>query len=316
MIDKIRFYIKDVDIDELEKKIKDLDIIGLDRIRGVSKYGAKLKDAITITINGKNTLSGSGSLHKYAKGNNYSTFTAKEARKAIIELGETIGIPLNRFIISTLEIGINIPMSKDPMTYINILSYYRLKKWPFTLMKPLSKSSQYHGSFCRLTEYEIKFYDKSFEATHNKKELKKFIPLYILRYEIQLFSKKYSIFGFKNIKPLTADKLLNPRLYNRFCRALRSVFNNIHFDDPDKDYSEKLAEDVRNYIFASSDKYPLFLDYLEKYGTKEDCKNAQTLKKSLEKEFEPLTETINIIELRSKFNRMIDLVSDRKLHKK
>lgn len=325
MIDKIIFYINDVDVDAIEKSLweygsidEELDLVGLDKKRGISKYGTILNNAITIKIHlskdGTYTLRGHGSLQKFFKGNNYSSFSVAEAQLAITTLGKSVGIPLDRFILSSIEIGVNIPMSKEPMIYIDMLSYYRIKKWPFTLMKPLAKSSQYHGRYCRLSEYEIKFYDKTFEATYRKTKLKDTVPSNVLRYEIQLFSKKYHVFGFKNIKPLTADKLLNPRLYNRFIRTLRKTFDDIYLDDIDKDYSKKLPEDVKEYIFVSSDNYDLYLGYLEKYRTKKEYQQAKKHKRYLEKEFQSLKETDNIHELKSKFEEAISLIHDTRKH--
>ena len=94
MIDNIRFYINDVDAVAVEKNLRrygsieeELDLVGLDRRRGISKEGATLNNAISITIqpskDGTDILRGHGSLHKFAKGDNYSLFTINEAKKAI-----------------------------------------------------------------------------------------------------------------------------------------------------------------------------------------------------------------------------------------
>lgn len=320
MIDKITFYINDVDIDALEKKLRkggELDVVGIDWIRRVSKYGCYLRDKnIFIKINGAtNKLQGYGSLHKFAKGNNYSTFTAQEAINAIIEIGEMMGISLDRFIITCIEIGVNIQMSKDPMRYINMVhSYGKTKKRQFIYMRPLKKSSQLRGRLCQFTEYAIKFYDKTFEAEHplsvDKRAL---IPTNILRYEIELHPKQYFMTGFKNIKPLTATNLLNPRLYSRFVKILREVFERTELRDLGENHKEKSFEEIKNYIFVMSDGYNLYRTFIEEYRLKDkegakEYKAIKKLKKSLEKEFEPLKATENVLELKSKFAEAINSV--------
>ena len=321
MIDKITFYIKDVDLDILERRLRkggELDVVGIDWIRRVSKYGCYLRDKnIFIKINGAtNKLQGYGSLHKFAKGNNYSIFTAQETINAIKDIGDILGISLDRFIITCIEIGVNVTMTKDPMRYIDMVHFY--KKRPFIYMRPLKKSSKLKGKLCQFTEYVIKFYDKTFEARHPlSKEQKNSIPPNILRYEIELHPKQYYMIGFKNIKAstLTAEKLLNPRFYSRFAKILREVFVRTELRDLGENHKIKSLEEIKNYIFVMSDGYNLYRNYIKEYrlDEKEDAKeykDVKKLKKYLEKEFESLKETENVLELKSKFAEAINIVHD------
>lgn len=324
MIDKITFYINDVDIDALEKRLRkggELDIVGIDWIRKVSKYGCYLRDSnIFIKVNGAtNKLQGYGSLHKFANGNNFSIFTAQETINAIKDIGEFMGISLDRFIITCIEIGVNMAMIKDPMRYIDtVQSYGRNTKRKFIYMRPLKKSSKLKGKLCQFTEYAIKFYDKSFEARHPlSKEQKETIPSNILRYEIELHPKQYYMIDTKHTKAstLTAKELLDSYYYLRFAEILREVFERIELTDLGKNHKIKSLEEIKNYIFVMSDGYNLYRNYIKEYRLDEkesakEYKDIKKLKRFLEKEFEPLKETENVLELKSKFAKAINIVHD------
>lgn len=324
MIDKITFYIEDVDIYELEKKLRKeggLDVVGIDWVRSVSKYGCYLKDKnIFIKINGAtNKLQGYGSLHKFAKGNNYSTFTAQESINTIKDIGELMGIALDRFIITCIEIGVNMPMTKDPMRYIDMVhSYGRKTKRKFIYMRPLKKNSKLKGKLCQFTEYAIKFYDKTFEAGYPlSKEQKEIISSNILRYEIELHPKQYYMIDTKHNKAstLTAKELLEPHYYARFAKILEEVFERTELRDLGKNHEGKSLEEIKNYIFVMSDGYNLYRNYIKEYRLDEkesakEYKDIKKLKRFLEKEFEPLKETENVLELKSKFAVAINIVHD------
>lgn len=332
MIDKIVFYVDDVDVEKLEKTFlkyaenpkEELDIVALDK-RGISVWGATLNETMVIevkSVKARNkeerrwVLSGHGSLHKFKRKENYFTFTASDAQQAISDLGKRLDIPLNEIIITSIEIGVNIEVSKEPMRYINMVHLY--KKRPFIYMRPLKNSSHLRGKLCQYTDYIIKFYDKTFEARHPLSvEKKLLIPSNILRYEVELKSGKYSAIGFKNIKDstFTAEHLLHIRFYSRFARILRNVFEKITLRDLGKNHAEKSFEEIKNYIFVISDGYDLYRSLIEEYRLedKEGVKEYEAikkLKKSLEKEFESLKETDNVLELNSKLEEAVKTVHD------
>ncbi|MFV0419645.1 MAG: hypothetical protein ACK5KT_13070 [Dysgonomonas sp.] len=338
MIDKIVFYVDDVDVEKLEKTFlkyaktskEELDIIALDK-RGVSVWGATLNETMEIEVKlvkvrnkeeKRWVLSGHGSLHKFKRKENYSTFTANDAQQAISDLGKRLDISLNKIIITSIEIGVNIEVSKEPMRYINMVHLY--KKRPFIYMRPLKNSPHLRGKLCQYTDYIIKFYDKTFEARHPLSVEKKTLILSnILRYEVELKSGKYSAMGFKNIKDstFTAEHLLHIRFYSRFARILRNVFEKIVLRDLGKNHAGKSFEEIKNYIFVTSDTYDLYRSFIEEYrlddkeGVKE-YRAVKKLKKSLEKEFDLLKETENVLELKSKFAETINIVHDTRLYSK
>ncbi|MDR1717346.1 MAG: hypothetical protein LBS20_16050 [Prevotella sp.] len=319
MIDKIVFYIKDVDLDALEKRIPDIDSIGYDKIRDVDIRGTTLRDAITIKVDGAYKLKGYGSLHKFAKGNNYSPFTINEAKKAIIDLGELIGIPLDKFVVTNIEFAVNMQMGKDPMQYINTIKYYRV--YSFIYMKSLYKSSKLKGKVCKFTDYEIKFYDKTFEATHRNTPLKGIVPVNILRYEIACSRKKLKQLGLKNVtaEKLCLDKSLH---YAKFKKELQRTLDKIKFHDMALDYAKKMPDGeklddntIKNYIFAMSEDYDFYLDYIKAIKGEKEYKKEKKAKNALIKKMQPFVTNEHINELKFKFAEAIKLISDKKISK-
>lgn len=345
MIDKIVFYVNDVDIDALEKHLikqkiikEELAAIALDRERDIFKYGATLKRTISLKLSlVKNKgdkekhwrLNGHGSLHKFAQGGNHDRFNASEAIKTIIELGEILGISLDRIIITCLEIGINMQMPKEPMEYIDkVRSHGITTKRAFIHMRPFKDTPHLRGKLCQYTYYVIKFYDKTFEAEYyRKKWLKKYkaeaIPMptirkNILRYEIELHPKKFPALGFKNIKAstFTVEKLLNPRFYSRFVKILEDVFQKTEFVDLSDIHHKKSFDEIKNYIFVTSDRYNLYLDYLRGILEKNDYNKAVREDKALVKEFDFVKHTERIKELKAIFEKEIDFVYDTRKYSK
>lgn len=336
MIDNIKFYIENVDVDEIEKNLlrygaidEDLDLVGLDRRTGISKYGATLNNAITISIKltknrvSKEThwkLNGHGSLHKFAKGNNYSLFTIKEAKKAIYDLGLLLGISLNKFVITNMEFAVNMHMKKDPIQYIDTIRKYRV--YPFIYMKSLYKSSKLKGKVCKFTDYEIKFYDKTFEATHRNTHLEDIVPVNILRYEMACSRKKLKQLGLKNV---TAEKLcLEKSLhYRKLENVLEQTLSKVIFHDVALDYTKEISESgklsddmIKDYIFAMSEDYDSFLYYIKARYGEARYKKEKTKKNALIKKMKPFVTNEHTLEVKSKFAEAIKLVSTKKVLEK
>lgn len=263
MIDRIKFYIKDVDFDDVEERLG-LTPTGIAK-DGSYNYSANIKN-LRADYKGK-CLWIDGSLHKYAKGNNYSLFTYEEAKTAIRELSEYVGICLDRFIVSKIELGLNLLMDNNSEQYLSILHSY--KNHPFIYMSPYGKTSKLKGRECYFSEYQIKFYDKTFEAAKREKykEEREKIPANILRFELELYRNKLIDEGFRNV---TGKNIQSPLHYTRFKKLLENIFTKIVFNDTLINYSSVLEDDVKRYIFATSDSYDHYLQYLrENIGEKE-----------------------------------------------
>lgn len=301
MIDRIKFYINDVELYDVEKRLGLLPA-------GIAKdetwnYSAKIRN-LKVSYAGKR-LCIEGSLHKYAKGNNYSLFTYEEAKTVIKELSEYIGIRLERFVVSKMEVGLNLPMDNNSEQYLSILHSY--KNHPFIYMSPYGKTSKLKGRECHFSEYQIKFYDKTFEAKkreRNKDEREK-IPANILRFEIDLYRNKLSDEGFMNV---TGKNLQSPLHYTRFKKLMNEVFSKIVFNDASINYSSILGDYVKRYIFATSDGYDRYLQYLKEYVGEKEYRKERRRTNILFKKIAPLIIGELEAELKSKFKLALSKV--------
>lgn len=149
MIDRITIYINDVEFEDVETCL-DLSPSGIDR-DGSYKYASTVEN-LKFTYAGRR-LKIEGSLHKYRKGNNYSLFTYEEAKNVLIELSDTIGIPLNRFVVTSIELGLNIQLDKDVANYLHIICSYKSNR--FIPMTPLKGTSKLKGCKCVFSEYSL-----------------------------------------------------------------------------------------------------------------------------------------------------------------
>ena len=278
MIDRITIYIKDIELDDIKDR---LDLLPAGEAKdGSYIYSTQLRN-LKVTYKGR-SLWIAGSLHKYAKGNNYSLFTYEEAKNVLLELSTYIGISLEYFVVSNIELAVNIQMEKSTEKYLAILHSY--KAHPFIYMSPMKGTSQLKGRKCHLAEYTIKFYDKTFEAIKDSrlhKDRWKENPDRLLRYEIQLSRIQLKNKGLTNV---TGENLLSPLHYTRFKRLMNSIFNEIVFDDITINYSGMLEDDVKRYIYAESERYDLYLQYLkEEKGEKEYRKERRRTNELLKK---------------------------------
>ena len=290
MIDRITIYITDVVFEDIEERL-DLTPYGVTKDESFI-YASKYKN-IRFRYIGRR-LEITGSLHKFAKGNNYELFTYDEAKEALLELSDYTGISLERFIVSSIEIGVNMPMKNSPVKYIKILHSYKEKK--FYPMTPLKESSEIRGYRCKLSEYDIKFYDKTYEVLKSDKIITD--PPNILRYEIKLSRNQL-----KNLRmsKVTGKNLLSGLHKTFLKRAMNNIFNKIRFSDISINYSKMLQDDVKRYIFAVSNSYDRYLQYLKEFsGLKEHNKEVRRTKNFL-KRITPLITGELEIELKEKF---------------
>ena len=313
MIDRIKFYIKDVDYDYINDRIK----LGIEGVAKDESYHYKCMLKNIRFAYKVRTLYVEGSIHKYAKGNNYCRYTFSEAVETLQGLSTLLGIPLSAFNITSLEIGVNIPMDEAPMKYIELLSYH--KGNPFLLMHPRTRTTTIYGSKCSMSEYRIKFYDKIADYIIDeriKTEDREKLPNNILRYEIQFSKKQLQTFGFKNP---TAESLCS-RKYATFCaNLLYSVLEQVIFNDTSIEFTKiahkspkALHNMVKEYIFVTSNGYDRYLGYLSEYVGEDEYKKAKRHKANLLKKYRPLILGKYEKELREKFTDEMSKIHDYK----
>lgn len=258
----------------------------------------------------------SGSIHKFAKGNNYSRYTYSEAVVTLQDLGDLLEIvPLTEFRISNIEVGVNLQLSESPIKYIKTIKQY--KGHEFLPMTP--RGIKILGCRCSMSEYEIKFYDKTADhIAENRVKVKDRdkIPKNILRYEVKLSRKQLITFGFPN--PTVAN-LMTKRYAIFFVWILRSIFEEIVFFDsslditkiPHKD-SKALDKKVKEYIFVTSDAFDAYLEYTKMQYGEDALKKAVRYKARLLKKMQPFMLGKYESEVKGKFFDEIAIVHDYK----
>jgi ribosomal protein S17E len=314
MIDRIVMQIKGVAPSLIDLKLE--DVMGIfDEFKG-KQIG--VRNSLTYTYyKSRAILKIEGSLHKFVKENNYELFTYSEAVTALQEIASFLEIPLSAFRINSIEIGVNIPVNELPIRYIETISEYKGNK--FIPMTPRTGTNKIYGRRCKLSGYEIKFYDKIADYIREKKIKvadRERLPKNLLRYEIKLSRKQLMTFRFPDP---TAENLLKRR-YAIFCvYLLRSIMKDIVFTNDMVDYSKipdcsskVLQNRIKRYIFAVSDGYDRYLAYLKDYVGENEYKKAKRSKIRLIKSMHPFLYGKYEKELKERFVEEIAKVHDYK----
>ncbi|MFR9543276.1 MAG: hypothetical protein SNH27_14620 [Rikenellaceae bacterium] len=314
MIDRITMQVYGVGETYIDEKMPDL-MTEFDDKKLISRGNYK---GLRITYyKGGSTLRVEGSLHKFAKGNNYCRYTFSEAVETLQELSTLLGKPMSVFNITSLEVGVNVSMEEDPMRYVETLAYH--KGNPFLLMHPRSGSTTICGSKCSMSEYWIKFYDKIADFVKDEKihvDDREKLPRNILRYEVKFTKSQLQTFGFKNP---TAESLCS-RKYATFCaNLLYSVLDEIIFADHSIDHtkmphksSKDLQNKIKDYIFVTSNGHDRYLRFLSENVGEAEYKKEKRRKATLLKKIKPLLMGKYEKEFREKFAEEILHVLDYK----
>lgn len=205
----------------------------------------------------------SGSLHKFYCGNNYLDFTYKDIIAAFNKIAIDFNCDLKRILIVAIEVAINvIPVKPVNSYYRCFISYERNS---FIPMNPLANTSQSKGITCSSSTKNVKLYDKTFEATHNKsKTIKALVPDNILRIEIYLKARYLR----QNKLRFTADQIMDFRIFNKYIKVFTLGY--IECDKTNKysvvDLNAVKASTMAHYYLIISDNYPIYLESLKAAG--------------------------------------------------
>ena len=331
MIDRIKFYV-DVDFGLVEKHIelveKHPELKCLNFVKKGEDYsGSVIFEAKIGNIKIKyigNRLYVEGSLHKAIKGNNYGLFTYDEAKETLSDLITIIVFPdksiseksiSEKSIVTSIEVGVNMIMDHDSMKYIDVLNNY--KAHPFIYQAPLPGTKRLKSRKCYFTEYAIKFYDKTFEASRDKNFVsstvfpkfveKEKIPKNILRYELSFKIKKNFYKNFGGKKLTVASLINNKKHYARFVSRLNRILRDIQFNDI-YNFAEMSAEDVKRCIFVLSDGYSKYLSYIKEHFGEKEYRKVIRSDKGFLKKISPLKTGIYEKELKDKFAEAISKI--------
>lgn len=128
----------------------------------------------------------SGSLHKFWNKDDHcndNDFSIKDAFVSLLEVCDILKIDRKRVDpkITRIELGINIELSGLVEEFLTAVNKYNCHR--FSYSKPKNGTVKKWGKELRLTDYDIKLYNKSFLANHELKT-KKYIVENLLRLEV------------------------------------------------------------------------------------------------------------------------------------
>ncbi len=160
-----------------------------------------LRFVLSPTVGGSFGCSIAGSLHKHAKETaiNWDDFTLTELSETLNGLADNYGLDLEKSIIHTLEIGVNICLDYSPKRIFQSVICHKGK--PFDHIDRKNRSL---GISCEHTDYIIKLYNKAKQSQLPENEG------YILRYELKLKRQRMiepynirTLADLKNVENLT-----------------------------------------------------------------------------------------------------------------
>ena len=94
----------------------------------------------------------------------------------------------------------------------------------------------------------------------------------------------------------------------RFKRVMTQIYNKIVFNDDTISYAGMLEDDVKRYIFATSENYDRYLAYLKEYVSEEAYKKERRRTNILLKRVDSLKTGKLKTELKTKFQLAISLI--------
>ena len=273
------------------------------------RWNPKLKlkiGVLTLTFPTPTIMHIRGSIQKSATGNNYGDFTYSEAIWHLQCLSEFIGVPLDRFRITSLELGINLAVRYDPRCYWDMFNRYGKNR--YILLAPLKNTYQPHGRKCYYCDYEIKVYDKTFESSHSSqepREVAKAVPKNLVRFEVRFKSKALKRLGWGTV---TGATLLDEGFKAQLLTQMENMFESTVFNKLPGDCSKLTMEQMQKVTFALSEDYDRYLAavkeaYPSRYA-KELANRRMTLKHYL-----PLINNKYERELRRKFHAKLPKLS-------
>lgn len=251
------------------------------------------------------TLIIDGSLPQYSLGNNVLTPTFDLTRKALLKLGQDLGIPIEEAKITRLDIGATFQMDYPVKFYLDLLqSSDRYKVSEYS-----GETKQFYNSLRKVI-----FYDKIKEQQKKNKKIlaQLFGPnsssLHLLRYEIQYKKKLNSQLGFRDlrVKDLLSgrwDKKLVERLKSEY-RKIRKKQDILDFKGEDLGVPKEFKASLASHAISKIGQAELY-DLLErKYRAEEiSKKNYYSMKSMINKvESKFLRESKYLKELDKKIN--------------
>ncbi len=144
--------------------------------RTIKYYQAKVENLLITYKHRNSIIRVTNSIHKFAKGNNYSEMSFKELCQALNRIVEITGIRLEQWKLKKMEIAFNIETERKGTEYLALFSTFKNK-----IPDKMRKDAYWYGIKWFFSEYQLKIYDKTEEV---KRHDKISLDANILRFEI------------------------------------------------------------------------------------------------------------------------------------
>jgi hypothetical protein len=157
-----------------------------------------------------NKLTFSNSIHKYYHGNNFNDFSYSNVHEGINQLAETYSFNLSDALITNIEYGCNNILINGKAIYEEFVGLKGKESQEMS-----TRSGFVYGRSCRLTDYGLKMYNKSYESLGILDDIN-----IILRTELAVGNMKYLRNRKEPIPIYTLNDVLNKELWYRLSEDL------------------------------------------------------------------------------------------------
>lgn len=159
----------------------------------------------------------SGSICKWMLGDNYQAMGRGDIKRAVERLSDTLCLPMERAIITRLDVGLSIPVKEPAVNYFNHLGVLNYAQ---RLQQPHSLYYHRHRQAERLC-----FYDKNREQRDHREPIPDlYRDSHVLRYEQRYMARLPGLLG---VTQVTAAMLYDERFYisllNRWREAYQAI---------------------------------------------------------------------------------------------
>lgn len=205
-------------------------------------YVTGFLDNLNVTISENGVSINKGSLCKYLLGNNFSTLSRDDTKRAIEKISDSLYLPFHLANITRIDFAQNL-----------IMKYYEKVYYPYLgVISRYSRLEQDNGLYYNTKKKQLVFYGKKYEQKQKNEPIPDFYKsLNILRYEMRLKSDLRHEF---NRSEITASLLYD----EKFCNDIINKWENGYL-------SIKKNKSDLNYMKPTGSKIK-FVEYLALYA--------------------------------------------------
>lgn len=172
---------------------------------------------LSVSISPSQVRVKNGSLCKWMLGDNYQAMGRTDIKRAVERLSDTLHLPMDRAIITRLDVGLSIPVREPTANYFNHLGVLNYAQ---RLQQPHSLYYHRHRQAERLC-----FYDKNREQRDNREEIPElYRDCNVLRYEQRYMARLPSLLG---VAQVTGALLYDEGFYISLLRRWRDAYRAI-----------------------------------------------------------------------------------------